>query len=148
MRTHNIQFHNKIRKTSLYTCTCFLELSKEFRVDSKNEFELAMVNEPSVFEVLCFDCTLELHQTKGEVSRKYHSRFSVDRSKAVPLLQFFLVYTRLLHSQFCLTIVFFLAYSKNILSVTWEDCTSSLWHFLDNAVDSHYLEVQGTLWTT
>ena len=31
---------------------CFLELSEEFRRDSKNEFELAMVIEPPVFELL------------------------------------------------------------------------------------------------
>ena len=35
MGTHNIQFHDKISK-------------------KKNEFELAMVNEPSVFELLRF----------------------------------------------------------------------------------------------
>ena len=35
---------------------CFLELSEEFRKGLKNEFELAMVNEPSVFEPSRFDC--------------------------------------------------------------------------------------------
>ena len=34
---------------------CFLELSEEFLRD-KNEFELTMVNEPSVFELLRFNC--------------------------------------------------------------------------------------------
>ena len=51
MSTHNIQFHEKVSLTF-----CFLELAKEFCRDSKNEFELAMVNEPSVFELLRFDC--------------------------------------------------------------------------------------------
>ena len=40
MSTHNIQFHDKIR----------------ISLGLKNEFELAMVNEPSVFELLRFDC--------------------------------------------------------------------------------------------
>ena len=31
-------------------------LSEEFRRDSKNEFELAIVNDPSVFEPSRFDC--------------------------------------------------------------------------------------------
>ena len=34
---------------------CYLEQSEEFRKDSKHEFELAMVNEPSKFELLMFD---------------------------------------------------------------------------------------------
>ena len=33
MSTHNIQFHDKIKKISLNIC--FLELSEEFRRDSK-----------------------------------------------------------------------------------------------------------------
>ena len=36
----------------------FLEISEEFRRDSKNEFKLALVNEPSEFELLKFDYTL------------------------------------------------------------------------------------------
>ena len=35
---------------------CFLDPLDKFRMDSKNQFELAMVNEPSVFELLRFDC--------------------------------------------------------------------------------------------
>ena len=54
MNTHNIQFHDKIS-----LIICFLELAEEFRRD-KNEFELAMVNEPSVFELLRFDCIEDL----------------------------------------------------------------------------------------
>ena len=46
MSTHNIQFHDKTRKQSLNIC--FLELWKAMGL--KNEFELAKVNEPSVFE--------------------------------------------------------------------------------------------------
>ena len=55
MSTHNIQFYDIIRKKSINIC--FLKLSEEFRRDSKNEFELAMVNEPLVFVLLRFDCT-------------------------------------------------------------------------------------------
>ena len=40
MSTHNIQFHHKIRKFPKYL----------FSGGTKNEFELAIVNEPSVFE--------------------------------------------------------------------------------------------------
>ena len=43
MSTHNIQFHDKVT-------ICFLELAKEF--------ELAIVNEPWVFELLRFDCRM------------------------------------------------------------------------------------------
>ena len=56
MSTQNIHFHDKIRtipKTSLNIC--FLELSKEFLRDSKNEFELATGNESSMFESLKFN---------------------------------------------------------------------------------------------
>ena len=35
---------------------CFHELSEEFRIGTKNQLELAMVNEPSVFELLRFNC--------------------------------------------------------------------------------------------
>ena len=55
MSTLNIQFHDKIKKKFLYIC--FLKLSKEFHRASKYEFELAMVNEPSVFEPSRFNCT-------------------------------------------------------------------------------------------
>ena len=55
MSTHNIHFHNKIRKFPL--SICFLELWELFRRDSKTKFESAMVNEPSVFELLRFDCS-------------------------------------------------------------------------------------------
>ena len=51
MSTHNIQFQDKIK---LPLNICFLELSEEFR--TKNEFKLTMVNEPSVFELLRFNC--------------------------------------------------------------------------------------------
>ena len=52
MSTQNIQFHDKVKKKKTPKF-CVLELSEEFRRDS-NEFELAMVNEPSVFESLRF----------------------------------------------------------------------------------------------
>ena len=54
MSTHNIQFHDKIRKNPLIIR--FLELSEEISYGLKNVFELAMVNEPSMFELLWFDC--------------------------------------------------------------------------------------------
>ena len=47
MSTHNIQFHDKIRKKSLNIC--FLELLEEF---CRKEFESSTLNEPSVFEPL------------------------------------------------------------------------------------------------
>ena len=47
MSTHNIQFHDKRRKTSLNIC--FLEYLEEFLYGLKHEFELAMIIEPSVF---------------------------------------------------------------------------------------------------
>ena len=53
MSTHNIQFHHKIRKFPKYFF--FWSFRKNF-VGTKNEFELAMVNEPSVFEPLRFYC--------------------------------------------------------------------------------------------
>ena len=43
MSTQNIQFH------FISLNICFLELSEEFRTVSKIGFELATVNEPSVF---------------------------------------------------------------------------------------------------
>ena len=53
MNTHNIQFQDKIRK--FFLVFVFLSCRKNF-VGTKNEFELTMVNEPSVFELLMFDC--------------------------------------------------------------------------------------------
>ena len=53
MSTHNIQFRDK--KISLNIC--FLELLEGFHRDSKNKFQSAMVNKPSVFKLLRFDCT-------------------------------------------------------------------------------------------
>ena len=52
MSTHYIQCHDKTKKNFLN-----IELSEEFRTDSKNEFELALTNELSLFELLWFDCT-------------------------------------------------------------------------------------------
>ena len=36
-------------------------------MDSKNEFELAIVNEKSMFELLRFDCTCKLSKTRNQV---------------------------------------------------------------------------------
>ena len=49
MIIHNIRFHDKNKNISLNIC--FLELSGKFCRDSKNEFELSMVNELSMFEL-------------------------------------------------------------------------------------------------
>ena len=55
MRTHNIRFHDKIRKTSLNIC--FLELLDKFCRDWK-EFESSTLNEASVFEPLSLYCSI------------------------------------------------------------------------------------------
>ena len=69
MRTRNIQFHDKISIS-----ICFLELSEEFRRESKkNEFEFAMVNEPSVFELLKFDCKYLIKYSKWQRTCSYCS---------------------------------------------------------------------------
>ena len=52
MTTDSIHCHDEIKKKS--SNICFLELSEEFRIDSKIKFELAMVNKPSMFELLRF----------------------------------------------------------------------------------------------
>ena len=55
MSTHNIHVMKKqgnVPKMSMIIC--FLVLSREFLRDSKKEFELAMVNEPSEFEIFRF----------------------------------------------------------------------------------------------
>ena len=55
MSTHNIYFMIKYETFSIISINiCFLELTREFPRDLKNEFELAMVKEPSAFESLWF----------------------------------------------------------------------------------------------
>ena len=54
MSTHIIQFHDKIRKFPYI----FVFLGYRKKKGLKNEFELAMVDEPSRFELLRFDCNL------------------------------------------------------------------------------------------
>ena len=57
MSTHNIQFHDEIRKKSLNIC--FLELLEEFCRDWKKSS--STVNEPSVFEPMMLYCmTLQI----------------------------------------------------------------------------------------
>ena len=57
MSTLNIQFHNKIRTVLLiFVSLSYLRVSYGL----KNEFELAMVNEPSVFKLLRFYCTVNI----------------------------------------------------------------------------------------
>ena len=51
MSTYNIQFRDKIRQ---FPKIYFLSYRKNF-VGLKKQFEIAMVNEPSVFELLRFD---------------------------------------------------------------------------------------------
>ena len=53
MSTHNIQFHDEIKKILLFFY--FVAIGRTSQ-GLKNKFELAMVNEPSVFELLRFDC--------------------------------------------------------------------------------------------
>ena len=55
MSTLNIHFYDKIGKNpKVSPSICILELLQEFPRDS-NEFELARVNEPSVFESMRFN---------------------------------------------------------------------------------------------
>ena len=51
-RQHNIQFHDKMRKFP----SIFVFFHARTSWGLKNEFELAMVNEPSVFELSRFNC--------------------------------------------------------------------------------------------
>ena len=55
MSTHNIQFHDKIRKFP--QIFVFLSYRKKIVPGLKNEFQLDMIKEPSVFELLRFHCT-------------------------------------------------------------------------------------------
>ena len=52
MSTHNIQFYDETGKLPLIFV--FMIYRKNF----KNKFELAMVKEPMVFELLRFDCNV------------------------------------------------------------------------------------------
>ena len=54
MSTHSIQFHDKIRKFPNYL---FSWAIGRILWGLQTEFESAMVNEPSVFELLKFDCS-------------------------------------------------------------------------------------------
>ena len=58
MSTHNIQFRDKIRKFPLVFV--FWSFWKNFVV-TQNEFELVMLNKPSVFELLRFNCIEKYH---------------------------------------------------------------------------------------
>ena len=53
MSTHGIQFHDKRR--NLPKIFVLLNYRKNF-IGTKKEFELAIVNEPLVFELSKFDC--------------------------------------------------------------------------------------------
>ena len=55
MSTYNIHFHDKTGKNPKISLNiCFFELSEKFPRNSKKEFELAMVNESSVFVIKVF----------------------------------------------------------------------------------------------
>ena len=54
MSTHNIQFCDEIKKKNP-TFFYFVAIGRTSQ-GLKNEFELAMINEPSVFELLKFNC--------------------------------------------------------------------------------------------
>ena len=57
MSIFDIFFHDKIGKLSKISLSfCFLELSEGISLGLKNEFDLAIVNESSVFESLRFYC--------------------------------------------------------------------------------------------
>ena len=58
MSTLNIQFHDKM--TKFPQIFVLLSYWKNF-IGLKNEFELAMANEPSVFELPRFHCILYTH---------------------------------------------------------------------------------------
>ena len=57
---YNIHFQDKTGTILKYLKYFFLLLSREFPRDLKNEFELAMVNESTVFVLLMFDCICKL----------------------------------------------------------------------------------------
>ena len=58
MSIRNTQVHDKIRKVPLI---CILLSCRMNFVRTQNEFELAiMVNEPEVFELLRFDCSVTI----------------------------------------------------------------------------------------
>ena len=54
MSKHNIQFHDELKEIPIYL---FSWAIGRICRDSKNQFKLAIVNEPSVFELLRFHCT-------------------------------------------------------------------------------------------
>ena len=60
MSTHNIQFHDKIRKKK-HKKFVFLSYWKDF-VGTEKKFESSTVNEPSGFEPLRLYCIYTLHQ--------------------------------------------------------------------------------------
>ena len=58
MSTHNIQFHDKSENL------CSLELLKKILLGLKNEFKLAIVKKPSMFQLLRFDCNYNKNYVK------------------------------------------------------------------------------------
>ena len=65
MSTHNIQFHDRIRKfpqNSVNICLLEVHVSEEFRGD---EFVSVMVNEPLVLQLLRFDCRITNLHTRN-----------------------------------------------------------------------------------
>ena len=57
MSIQNIHFHDEISKMpEIFIYICFIDVLEKFLRDSKNDSELATVNEPSTFESLRFYC--------------------------------------------------------------------------------------------
>ena len=83
MSTHNIHFlkEDNISKKDLNVC--FLELSEDTPSKRfKNEFELAIVNEPPVFESLKFHCTLIRVLQSGSFKEYANSKIKEGRQQS------------------------------------------------------------------
>ena len=70
MSTHNIQLHDRVRKFHQNFNICFLKLSEEF-AGTKTEFESAMVNEPSMFELLRFTCNCSIRMLNFDYTQGF-----------------------------------------------------------------------------
>ena len=60
--THNIHFQNQVRALEFFQNINVCSYGKKFKI----QFEITMVNEPSVFEPLKFYCSADLDQTVPE----------------------------------------------------------------------------------
>ena len=76
MRTHNIPFNIITKNHPKLPEVCSYEI---FSKGLKNQFETAVVNEPSVFEPLKFYCirfNFSFYSKQGEVSQVQEAKFS------------------------------------------------------------------------